>query len=143
MLETISFSVTFFLHSELKTVKLCSSGAGHGYWAHLRRGEANTDWGTRTQTLTHTLVFSAHLHTPTDITRSLSFLNALSFSLLKQLEGDPPSAVITKRFNWSQNVHFKKNKAKSAQGPWPPRKSSECQPVQMTGLYLNATPRSE
>lgn len=41
-LKTISFNVTFSLYSELKMVKLRSSGPWHGYWAHLRRGEADT-----------------------------------------------------------------------------------------------------
>ena len=41
VLKTISFKVSFFFYSELKAVKPRSTGPGHGYWAHLRRGEAD------------------------------------------------------------------------------------------------------
>lgn len=50
--------ITFFIYSELKTENLRSSGPGHGYWAHLRRAEA--DIGSAL------FVFGGtHLHTPT------------------------------------------------------------------------------
>lgn len=125
-------------------MKLCSGGAGHGYWAHLRRGEADTDWGTRT----HALVFSAHLHTPTDTTPSLSFLNALSFSLQKkpkkQLDGDPTSADIRVSVGVEPYV-FKWTKGGKKQDlGLQESRPAECQSASINspGWYLNATPRS-
>lgn len=58
--------ITFFIYSELKTENLRSSGPGHGYWAHLRRGEA--DIGSAL------FVFGGtHLHTPTHTTHPDSY----------------------------------------------------------------------